>query len=137
MKDKVFLDTNTLIYLYSDTEPEKKQKVFEIIKSNHIVISLQVIKEFCNICIKKFQVSIKNIQLALNDFKSNFVILNLNINTVFTALSLLNKYNFSFYDSLIISSALGCNCSILYTEDMHNNLVVENKLKIINPFFDA
>jgi predicted nucleic acid-binding protein len=40
----------------------------------------------------------------------------------------------SYWDSLIISSALESGCKILYTEDMHHNQIIEGKLKIINPF---
>ena len=44
------------------------------------------------------------------------------------------KYKFSFYDSLIISAALECDCNILYSEDLHNGQLIENRLKITNPF---
>ena len=45
-----------------------------------------------------------------------------------------HKYNLSFWDSLIIASALENDCSILYTEDLQHEQVIEGKLKIINPF---
>ena len=45
-----------------------------------------------------------------------------------------HKYNLSFWDSLIVASALENDCSILYTEDLQHEQVIEGKLKIINPF---
>ena len=40
-----------------------------------------------------------------------------------------------FFDSnIIITSALENDCSILYTEDLQHEQVIEGKLKIINPF---
>jgi predicted nucleic acid-binding protein len=45
-----------------------------------------------------------------------------------------NKYQFSWWDSLIIATALENNCEILYSEDMQNGLVIENTLTIVNPF---
>jgi predicted nucleic acid-binding protein len=45
-----------------------------------------------------------------------------------------DKYNISYYDSLILSSAINSKCTILYTEDMQHNQIIENQLKIINPF---
>lgn len=39
-----------------------------------------------------------------------------------------------FYDSLIVASALESECTILYSEDMQPGLVIENQLKIVNPF---
>lgn len=44
------------------------------------------------------------------------------------------KYNFSFWDGLIVAAALAANAGILYSEDMHDGLMVENKLRIVNPF---
>jgi len=40
----------------------------------------------------------------------------------------------TIYDSLIIASALEADCKILYTEDLQHNHLVENKLRIVNPF---
>jgi len=45
-----------------------------------------------------------------------------------------HKYNLSYWDSLIVASALENDCSILYTEDLQHEQVIEGKLKIINPF---
>jgi len=74
MKDKAFLDTNILIYLYSLTELEKQQKIFDIIKTHSIIISVQVVNEFSNICIKKLKIAESNIEIAINDFQSQFII---------------------------------------------------------------
>ena len=34
MKDKVFIDTNVLIYAYSETEPDKKDTTLNILEKN-------------------------------------------------------------------------------------------------------
>jgi len=44
------------------------------------------------------------------------------------------KYRYSYYDSVIIASALQNNCTVLYSEEMNHNQVIENSLTIINPF---
>jgi len=44
------------------------------------------------------------------------------------------KYKFSYWDSLIIASALESGCGILYTEDMQDGQVIEDRLRIVNPF---
>jgi len=54
--------------------------------------------------------------------------------TVEQACRIADNYKFSFYDSLIVSAALACNCAILYSEDMHHGQLIEDRLKIINPF---
>jgi len=54
--------------------------------------------------------------------------------TLKLAKKLIKKYNFQLFDSVVVASSLEANCSILYSEDMHNGLIVEKKLTIINPF---
>jgi predicted nucleic acid-binding protein len=53
---------------------------------------------------------------------------------VLTASSLREKYSFSFWDSIIIGSALFSECNMLISEDMQNGLIVEEKLPIKNIF---
>ena len=50
------------------------------------------------------------------------------------AMDIKKRYRLSYWDSLIIASALENNCSILYSEDMQHSQVIEDNLKIINPF---
>jgi hypothetical protein len=44
------------------------------------------------------------------------------------------NYNLSFWDSLIIASALSGGGNTLYSEDMQNGLIISQQLTIINPF---
>jgi predicted nucleic acid-binding protein len=44
------------------------------------------------------------------------------------------KYSYSWWDSLVLASALENSCKIIYTEDMQNGQIIENTLKIVNPF---
>ena len=54
--------------------------------------------------------------------------------TIQSALNIVDQYGFSYYDCLIISSALECKSTILYSEDMNDGQIIDKKLKIINPF---
>lgn len=56
MSDKVFVDTNLLIYAYSATEPEKKEIVLKLLEEHDIIISTQVINEFIWVMNRKFGV---------------------------------------------------------------------------------
>jgi predicted nucleic acid-binding protein len=55
-------------------------------------------------------------------------------NTITKACQIAERYKFSFYDSMILAAALECNCTILYSEDMHHNQIIDDTIKIINPF---
>jgi predicted nucleic acid-binding protein len=49
------------------------------------------------------------------------------------ASTLRGQYALSFWDSMIVSGALHVNISVLYSEDMQDGLVIENKVRIRNP----
>jgi predicted nucleic acid-binding protein len=53
---------------------------------------------------------------------------------VIKAIEIRGRYGFSYWDSLIVATALLSGCSILYSEDMQHDQVIESMLKIINPF---
>ena len=134
MKDKIFIDTNILLYAYS-TEKNKQEIAQSIINTNNnIYISKQVINETINILIKKFKLNIKDIINVVKELEKEFIILDFDIQIQLNALKLKQNYNLQFYDALIVSTALENSCTILYSEDMQDKLVIEKKLKIINPF---
>ena len=136
MRDKIFIDTNILIYAYTEKEIEKQNTAIKVLYSNrkNIVISTQVVNEFSSALIRKYKVKPDILSPRVKEFFTLFNVALIYYSTIEKAFDLIQKYNFSYYDSLIVSSALENECSILYSEDMHHGLVVENKLKIINPF---
>ena len=136
MPDKVFLDSNILIYAYSIDE-QKKQKIVQQLLNKHkiIFISTQTINEFINVTVKKKMLNTMQVTSVVNELFSVFLIELIDQNSIAKALVLAGKYHYSYFDSLMISSALISDCAILYSEDMHHEHIVEGKLKIINPFF--
>jgi len=133
MQDRVFLDTNILLYAFS-TKDLQKQNIAKNILLSDAVISTQVINEVSVNLIKKFDFSEDDIQKFLSSSYSRYQVVDLNYELFSTASSLRKKYMFSYYDSVIVSAALISDCTTLYSEDMHHDLLVENRLKIINPF---
>ena len=79
-------------------------------------------------------VSFKEILFSIDKFSENFIIPEVKVPTIKYAIEIKKKYGYSYYDSVIIASALQNNCTILYTEDMQHKQIIENTLEIINPF---
>jgi predicted nucleic acid-binding protein len=132
--NKVFVDTNVLIYAYSSTELNKKQKSLDIMSGENIVISTQVINEFIWIMRKKFSVDLK---LMSHIAKSIFLSYRVGIvdqEIILKAILISGKYRYTYWDGLILASALMNNCKYIYTEDMQHNQIIENRLQIVNPF---
>lgn len=106
MNDRVFLDTNILVYAYSVTEPQKQAIARQLIVDRFSFISTQVLQELTNTVTKKFKFSYQAASTAVEECCMNS---NLTINdkdTILTVHKIADKYGFSFYDSLIISAGL-------------------------------
>jgi predicted nucleic acid-binding protein len=70
----------------------------------------------------------------IKDAYLKFQVLSPGKDSLLNASRLRDEYVFSYWDSLVISSALESGCSILYSEDMQNGQVINKKLTIKNPF---
>lgn len=128
-----FLDSNICIYVFDKSDPAKQQKAFDLLH-DFPLISSQVIIESYNACYKKLKLSPyvceQNI-LYLCDITRFYTI---NDTTIRKAVFFKRKYQLSFLDAVIVSSAFFSPATILYSEDMQDGLQIENKLIIINPF---
>ncbi len=137
MNDRVFLDTNVLIYLYSEDEPEKQEKSKDIIVNYHCIISTQVLNELANVMLKKFSVNPNTILMIINEICENLEVNETSIETIKKALYIFEKYHYSYYDSLIISAALENECKMLFTEDMQHKQIIDDYLTILNVYKDS
>ena len=136
MSDKVFLDTNIIIYAYSDDEPEKQERANNILEEyeSQITISTQVINELSNNLFRKFKLNAEAVEAVVLELDNNFPIVDFNLQTQLKAIKIKERYKLQFYDSMILASALENECNIIYSEDMQNGQIIENQLTIINPF---
>lgn len=133
MSDNIFLDTNLWIYLFSKNPELKSARINELVSSQiqSIVISTQILGELHNVLLKKkFQTQP---QAILTQLIAGFDILEIDAAKVLKAVEINARYGFSYWDSLVISTALLSECKILYSEDMQHGQTIET-LKIINPF---
>ena len=71
------------------------------------------------------------------NFYSRYRVLETGLDVYRTASRIRTAHQFSFWDSLIVAAALEGECSILYSEDMQHQQVVDGRLTILNPLLDA
>lgn len=133
MTDKPTLDTNILIYAFGKQDDVRKQLSKEIISKCNI-ISLQVVNETVYVLLKKFKFQLIEVDPIIDFIRRNFVISDLNIQILDKTIKISGQYGFSFWDSMMIAAALNNHCSVLYSEDLHHNQIIEGRLQIINPF---
>ena len=136
MTGKCFVDTNVFVYLFTKTDPEKREKCYSIFKNAgkqvQFVVSTQVIKEFSSIMISKFNMPPLKLKSTI-DTITEFEVIETPVNLIKSAIDIRTLNQLSFWDSLIISAAKRANCTMLLSEDMNDGQVVEG-VKIQNPF---
>ena len=54
--------------------------------------------------------------------------------TIHRALDVRQRYGFSWYDSLIVATAILANCETLFSEDLQSGQVIDGCLRVENPF---
>ena len=134
MSDNVFLDSNILVYCYSTTDARKQTIARELSGMDNVHISTQVLNETTNVLAKKYLITWVELTNLITDFEGNFIVQTLTPFEIKKACAIAGQYGFSFFDSLMIASALECHCTILYSEDMNNGQIINKTLKIVNPF---
>lgn len=127
-----FFDTSVLLYLLS-ADAEKADRAEELLERSG-AISVQVLNEFTVVAIRKLGLSFGEVREVLGTIRTVCVTHPLTIEHHDKASEIAERYGFSFYDSVIVASALLAECKILYSEDLQHQQVIEKRLTVINPF---
>ena len=138
MKDKIFLDTNVIVYAHDRSSGKKHTIAMEIMEylwdRKKGVISVQVMQEFY-VCVTTKILKPLPLKVArkILEYLLNWdVIINDEYITI-KAIDLQEKYRFSFWDSLIVQSAIQSQVYTLFSEDLSDGQIIKN-VKIVNPF---
>ena len=132
MSDKPFFDSNVLLYLASDDGAKANRA--EALLSDGGTISVQVLNEMSNAAIRKLGMSWSQVGTLLEPVRALCRIEPLTEDTYGLGARLAVRYQFSVYDAMIVAAALLAGADTLYSEAMHDGLLVEGRLRIRNPF---
>ncbi len=134
MNERIAIDTNIVLYALNDADLAKKTTALNIVR-RYPILSAQSFTEVINVCRRKWKYD-KNRQISVGEFLlANSQLVPTSEDVIRLAHQLIASYDFQYFDSLIVAAALQTDCSMLYSEDMHHQLLVEKRLRIINPFF--
>lgn len=129
----VFFDTNVLVY--TATSDPRKRQADRLLRAGGIV-SVQVLNEFAHVASRKLKHRWDIIEFALEQFRLSLeAIRPLTYDAHAAALKLARHDGFSFFDALIVASAIEAGCDTLYSEDMQHGRAV-GALTIRNPFIE-
>ena len=117
MSDKVFFDSNVLLYGLDNSSKKRKSKVYKLLRDSDAFISPQIVFECLRVATKKFKRTKKDSLAFINMIIQFAEIKNEDSEVVRKALELYSKHSLQVFDSKIIAAALLADCKILYSEE--------------------
>ncbi len=138
MKDRVFLDTNIIVYAHDRSSGEKHVAAREILdnlwENRTGVISVQILQEFF-VCITQKvlrPIPLENARKII-EFLSTWDVVPNDKDLTLRAIDLQEKFRFSFWDSLVVQAAIQSQARLLLSEDLPDGQEIHG-LEVLNPF---
>ena len=138
MKERVFLDTNVLVYLFDADNPAKQCRVQDLLSNRklraQLILSTQVLQEFYVSVTRKLATPLdpEAAFQAVQDLAA-FPVVQIDPPLILLAIHRSRKAKVSFWDALILEAALAAGATLLYSEDFQDGAVFGG-LRIANPF---
>ncbi|MGA2709737.1 MAG: PIN domain-containing protein [Steroidobacteraceae bacterium] len=127
-----FFDTSVLLYLLSG-DAAKADRV-ETLLSTRGVVSVQVLNEFAVVALRKLKMPLNEIREILDTIRAVCAVEPITVETHDRGLAVFERYRFSLYDSMLVAAALIAGAKIIYSEDLQDGQVIDNQLRVTNPF---
>ncbi len=133
-----FIDSNVIVYLFDKIDTNKHQCAENLLQRTLELgtgcISYQVVQETINVITRKLNATTDEARQLLDRVLIPLWHVNPTQMLYRRGLDLQARYQFSFYDSLIVAAALEAGCNTLYSEDLQHGQKIEGRLTIENPF---
>jgi predicted nucleic acid-binding protein len=135
MTAKSFADSN--VVLYTIGKDAHKAGIARRIVAESPTISIQVVNECVSVCLRKLSFTREQAYAFARTLMERTRALSLDEATVHQAAALAIRHQLSHWDALIVASALLADCNTLYSEDLQDGQVFDNRLTVVNPFLAA
>jgi len=125
MIEKIFVDSNVWVYLFTSSDESKNASARSFIAENSsndniMIISYQVLNEVAAVLKNKKKFSEEKIRYVIETMMDLCVIQEFTKSILLKASVLRDEHTFSYWDSLIVASALEARCHRLSSEDMQH-----------------
>ena len=127
-----FFDSNVLLYLASGDDLKADRA--EALLAAGGVISVQVLNEIANVARRKMQLSWPQARELLSLVRSFLEVRSVTVEIHQAGLNCAERYGLALYDAFIVAAAVEAGCETLWSEDMHDGLLIDGRLRISNPF---
>lgn len=127
-----FLDTNILVYAFSSDYRAERAR---LLLNAGGTVGVQCLTEFANVALRKLRISWRRLYECLDEigFLSE-VVAPVTVELHRSGLALAERYRLGPHDANLIATALRSRCTIFWSEDLHDGLLLEGQLRIRNPF---
>jgi len=137
-KDLQFVDTNVLIYAHDATAGEKNSRARQLItdlwESGLGCLSVQVLQEFyVNVTEKVAKPLSSDVAAQIVSDLSAWQVHSPGVEDVLDAIRMQRRYQMSFWDAMIVVSAIELGCTTLWSEDLNPGQVYD-QVKVGTPF---
>jgi predicted nucleic acid-binding protein len=134
--ERVFVDTNILIYAYDRTAGDKRvrarQVLAPLLRERRAVISTQVLQEFFSSSTRKLRLPAEEARRYVEQWSKLDVVV-IRPEVILGAIDLHRLHLLSFWDALVIKAAGVAGCGQLLSEDLHHGQKIDG-VTIENPF---
>jgi predicted nucleic acid-binding protein len=127
-----FFDTSVLLYLLSDDAVRADR--IETLLAARGVISVQVLNEFAVVALRKSKMPLHEVREILDTIRAVCTVEPITVETHDQGLAIFERYKFSLYDSILVAAALISGAKTLYSEDLQHGQIIDNQLRVTNPF---
>ncbi len=136
MTERVFLDTNILVYaddLDAGAKRETARKIIErTIRARTAVLSTQVLQEYFVVATRKLGVAADPARRKIQLLATSDVV-QVGVPEILGAIDLHRLHGISFWDALILRSAATAGCARVLTEDLQHGSTIDG-VRVENPF---
>jgi predicted nucleic acid-binding protein len=136
VKERVFVDTNVLVYADDLDAGDKTQRaralLGELLREQSGVLSTQVLQEFFAVTTRKLKVD-PAIARRKVELLATLDVVSIQVPHILHAIDLHRLHSVSFWDALILACAAAAGCARLWSEDLQHGAVIAG-VKIENPF---
>jgi len=133
--EKIFIDTNIIIYANDQRDKKKQKKAINTIKtimtSASGTISTQVMQEYAYVALTKLRQA-PDVVLRQLMLLETFEVIHQSPDQIRRAIEIMYVYKIGFWDAFIISNAEHANCLVIYSENLNPGQYYSG-IKIMNP----
>ncbi len=127
-----FLDTNILVYAFTT---DSRAAAAQALLGRGCATSVQGLNEFANVARRKLGMTWVEVRDALAAIRTVCrTIVPMDIKMHVDALRLAERHGYTIFDALMVAAAMCADCNVLFSEAMQDGMVIDGRLRIVNPF---